>query len=259
LKLAISGKGGVGKTTLSAALALRFAEDGRKVIAVDADPDSNLAATLGFPEPEKIVPLIEMKALIAERTGAEPGSFGAYFKLNPKVDDIPERYAPAYRGIRLLLMGGLRKGGSGCFCPESAFLKALLAHVLVGRKDVVILDMEAGIEHLGRGTSQAMDALIVVVEPSRRSMETALRIRGLASDLGVRSVFVVGNKVREAEDEDFIRAHLNGMELLGVIRYDREIVDQVSGAVVVAAEEIKQRIEERLNITAEHAETAEKS
>ena len=247
MKLAISGKGGVGKTTLAAALALRFAEDGRKVIAVDADPDSNLAATLGFPEPDKIVPLIEMKALIAERTGAEPGSFGAYFKLNPKVDDIPERYAPEYRGIRLLVMGGLQKrGGSGCFCPESAFLRALLAHLLVGREDVVILDMEAGIEHLGRGTSQAVDALIVVVEPSRRSIETALRIQGLASDLGVRKVFVVGNKVRDAEDEDFIRAHLSGMELLGVIRYDREIVDQVDGAVLVAAEEIVQRIVERL-------------
>jgi len=252
----------VGKTTLAAALALRFAEEGRKVIAIDADPDSNLAATLGFPEPERIVPLIEMKALIAERTGAEPGSFGAYFKLNPKVDDIPERYAPEHRGIRLLVMGGLRKGGSGCFCPEHAFLKALLAHLLVGREDIVILDMEAGIEHLGRGTAQAVDALIVVVEPSRRSIETALRIQELASELGVRKVFVVGNKVRDAEDVDFIRAHLSttpfgfaqgmlkgglsGMELLGVIRYDREIVDQVGGAVVVAAEEIKQGIAEQL-------------
>ena len=254
MKLAISGKGGVGKTTLSAALALRFAEDGRKVIAVDADPDSNLAATLGFPDPERIVPLIEMKALIAERTGAEPGKLGAYFKLNPQVDDIPERYAPEYRGIRLLVMGGMPKGGGGCFCPEHAFLRALLAHLLVGREDVVILDMEAGIEHLGRGTAQAVDALVVVVEPSRRSIETALRIQGLASDLGVRKVFVVGNKVRDAEDEDFIRAHLSatlkaslsGMALLGMIRYDREIVDQVGGSVVVAAEEIKQRIVERL-------------
>lgn len=247
MKLAISGKGGVGKTTLAAALALRFAEEGRKVIAIDADPDSNLAATLGFPDPEKIVPLIEMKALIAERTGAEPGGFGAYFKLNPKVDDIPERHAPEHRGIRLLVMGGLRKGGSGCFCPEHAFLKALLAHLLVGREDVVILDMEAGIEHLGRGTAQAVDALVVVVEPSRRSIETALRIQGLASELGLSKVFMVGNKTRDAEDTDFIRAHLSGMELLGVIQYDREIVDRVSGSVVSAAKEIKQRIAERLS------------
>jgi len=247
LKLAITGKGGVGKTTLAATLALLFSKDDDRVIAIDADPDSNLAATLGFPEPEKIVPLVDMKELISERTEVQSGGFGSYFKLNPKVDDIPERYGPEYQGVRLLAMGGGRKGGSGCFCPESAFLRSLLAHLLIGREDVVILDMEAGIEHLTRGTAQGVDALIVVVEPGKRSVETAFRIKELASDLNIGNLFVVGNKVRDHSDADFIREHISDLDLLGLIAYDREMEDPIGETALEMVRPIKACLAEKLS------------
>jgi CO dehydrogenase maturation factor len=246
MKLAISGKGGVGKTTLAAALALLFRRDGSRVIAVDADPDSNLAATLGFPNPGGIVPLSEMKDLIAERTGAGQGGYGGYFKLNPKVDDIPDAYAPEHRGIKLLVMGGARKGGGGCVCPESAFLRALLAHVLFNREDVVLLDMEAGVEHLSRGTARGVDALIAVVEPGRRSFETATRIKALAGDLGIRRVFAVGNRVRDHADEEFIQAGISGLDLLGFVPYCREAETGVSNDVAETAAGIKANLAARL-------------
>lgn len=232
MKLAITGKGGVGKTTLSAGLALLFARDGNRVIGVDADPDSNLAATLGFPDPEEITPLIEMKELIAERTGAQPGASGAIFTLNPKVDDIPESCFPEHEGIRLLSMGGgNREGGSGCLCPESAFLRALMAHLMFGRKDVVILDMEAGVEHLTRGTAQRVDALVVVVEPGRRSLETARRIRRLGAELGIKKVWAVANKVRGEEDRQFVLQTLEEMEMevVSFVPYRSEVVESGMG------------------------------
>ena len=247
MKLAITGKGGVGKTTLAAGLALSFAQDGKRVIAIDADPDSNLAATLGFPEPEKIIPLVDMKELIAERTGVEPGTVGGYFKLNPKVDDIPDRFSREHRGIRLLLMGGAKKGGSGCFCPENAFLKAVLSHLFFAREDVVILDMEAGIEHLGRGTAEGVDGLIVVVEPSMRSMETALRIKSLAKDLKIERVFLVGNKVRSDEDMDFIKENVSDFEILGFIWYNKNLIDKVTNYIIEEVKEIKEGLIRRQN------------
>jgi len=240
MKLAITGKGGVGKTTLAAGLALAFAQDGKKVIAIDADPDSNLAATLGFPEPEKIVPLVEMKELIEERTGVEPGTMGGYFKLNPRVDDIPDRFSIEHQGIKVLLMGRVKKGGSGCFCPENAFLRAILSHLFFSREDVVILDMEAGIEHLGRGTAEGVDSLIVVVEPSMRSIETASRIQSLAKDLKIRRVFLVGNKVRAREDINFIRKNVSDFEILGFIWYNNNLVDKVTDSIITEIKEIKE-------------------
>lgn len=225
MKIAISGKGGVGKTLLAALLSKIFAESGYSVIAIDADPDANLAATLGFPHPEKITPISEMSDLIEERTGARPGKSAPYFKLNPKVDDIPEKYAHRLDGIRLMRMGNVKPGGSGCYCPENALLKTLLAHLLVARKEVVILDMEAGIEHLGRGTAGAVDALIVVVEPGRRSIETAFSIKQLASELGLKKLAVVGNKIRSQSDKDFLVSSLPGFKFLGFIPYDQAIVD----------------------------------
>lgn len=246
MKIAVTGKGGVGKTTLSSGLALLFAGEGKQVIAIDADPDANLAATLGFPEPDKIVPLIEMEDLIAERTGTQKGSYGAFFTLNPKVDDIPEEYCVEHRGIRMLVMGTEKGGGGGCFCPESAFLQALLAHLLVGRDDVVILDMEAGIEHLSRGTAQGVDAFLIVVEPSRRSIETAFRIKELAADLKVRNVFVVGNKVREPADTAFIKQHALGLEFLGSICYNRDVVDDVDERTLEEIGRIKKCLMEKL-------------
>jgi len=240
MKLAITGKGGVGKTTLAAGLALSFSQDGKRVIAIDADPDSNLAATLGFPEPEKIVPLVEMKELIAERTGVEPGTVGGYFKLNPKVDDIPDKFSREHQGIKLLLMGRVKKGGSGCFCPENAFLKAVLSHLFFSREDVVILDMEAGIEHLGRGTAEGVDGLIVVVEPSMRSIETAFRIKSLAKDLKINRIFLVGNKVRNDKDIDFIRKNSSDFEILGFIWYNNKLIDKVTNSMIGEIKEIKE-------------------
>jgi len=225
MKIAISGKGGVGKTLLASLLCKTFAESGYSVLAIDADPDSNLAATLGFPHPEKIIPLSEMKTLIEERTGARPGQVGSFFKLNPKVDDLPERYSVTYNGIRLMVMGKIKKGGSGCYCPENALLGALVTHLLLSRDEIVIIDTEAGIEHLGRATAKAVDKLIVVVEPGRRSIETAYRINKLARDIGLQNIAIVGNKIRSQPEKEFLVSSLPGFELLGFIPYDQALVD----------------------------------
>lgn len=225
MKIAISGKGGVGKTLLASLLSKTFVEFGYSVIAIDADPDANLAATLGFAHPEKITPISEMSSLIEERTGVRPGQVAPYFKLNPKVDDLPEKYSLKYNGIKLMVMGQIKKGGSGCYCPENALLRALLVHLLVARDEVVILDMEAGIEHLGRGTARAVDKLIIVVEPGRRSVETAYRIDKLAKDIGLQSIAVVGNKLRRQSEREFLTSSLPGFEFLGFIPYDQAIVD----------------------------------
>ena len=230
MKIAISGKGGVGKTLLASLLARAFSKSGYRVIAIDADPDANLAATLGFPDAGKVTPISEMKELIEERTETQPGKSGPYFKLNPRVDDIPDRYSLKHNGIRLLVMGPLKKGGSGCYCPENALLSALLAHLLIARDEVVILDMAAGIEHLGRGTAKAVDKLIVVVEPGRSSLETAYRIAKLAKDIGLENIAVVANKVHSQKEREFITSGLSGFELLGFIPYDQAMVDaDVSG------------------------------
>jgi CO dehydrogenase maturation factor len=225
MKIAISGKGGVGKTLLAALLSRTFVDSGYSVIAIDADPDSNLAATLGFPHPEKITPISEMSDLIEERTGVRPGQVGAMFRLNPKVDDLPEKYSLEYNGIRLMVMGRVKKGGTGCYCPENALLKALIDHLFLGRNEVVILDMEAGIEHLGRGTSRVVDKLIVVVEPGRRSLETAYTIKQLAKDIGLQNIAVVGNKLRSKADREFLISNLPDFKFLGFIPYDQAVVD----------------------------------
>jgi len=225
MKIAISGKGGVGKTLLASFLCKIFAEAGYSVIAIDADPDANLASTLGFPNADKITPVSEMKELIEQRTGARAGQTGSFFKLNPRVDDLPEKYSLQHDGIRLMVMGRVKKGGTGCYCPENALLQALLVHLLVARDEVVILDMEAGIEHLGRGTAKAVDKLIVVVEPGRRSIDTAYRINKLAEDIGLQNIAVVGNKIRSQSDREAIISSLPGFEFLGFIPYDQAIVD----------------------------------
>ncbi len=225
MKIAISGKGGVGKTLFAALLARRFADSGYSVLAIDADPDANLAATLGFPDPEKITAISEMKDLVEERTGARPGKSEVYFKLNPKVDDLPEKYAVKGNGIRLMVMGQVKQGGSGCYCPENVLLQALVNHLLLARDEVVILDMEAGIEHLGRATARAVDKLIVVVEPGRRAVETAHRIVKLAQDIGLRNIAMVGNKIRRQSEKEFLLSSLADFEFLGFIPYDQAVVD----------------------------------
>ncbi len=225
MKLAITGKGGVGKTFISALLAEVLSESNVKVFAIDADPDSNLASALGFPGAEKITPLIELKEIIEERTGAKPGSVTSYFTLNPKVDDIPDKFFVKKGGISLAVMGSVKGGGLGCICPESAFLKALLSHLIVERDEAVILDMEAGIEHLGRGTAASVDMLIIVVEPGSRSLETALRIKKLAVETGLKKISVIGNKIREEKDEAFLRKSLEGFDFLGFVPFSRKLID----------------------------------
>lgn len=218
MKIAVSGKGGVGKTTLASGLALHYADAGRRVFAIDADPDANLGSGLGA-TPEQVEackPLSEEADLIEERTGARPGA-GGMFSLNPEVSDVPEICGIDVGGVRLLKMGTVERGGSGCMCSESSFLKALLANLLLERDDVVVLDMEAGIEHLGRGTAEGVDAFLVVVEPGMRSVQTAHHVAALAADLGVRHILAVGNKVRTPQDADFIREHLGDVPLVAVI------------------------------------------
>jgi len=225
MKIAISGKGGVGKTTLAAMLINYFRDQGKKVLAVDADPDANLALALGVTDPENIVPLSQMREMVAERTESQPGKMGGFFKLNPKVDDIPEKYARQLDGIKLIVMGGVKKGGSGCICPESVLLRTLVTHMVLLRDEVVVMDMEAGIEHLGRATAKGVDWLIVVVEPGRRSVETALHVRQLAVDLGLHRVAVVGNKIRREADEAFLRKSLPDLPFLGFIPFDERIIE----------------------------------
>src|SRR4030043_625647 len=205
MKIAITGKGGVGKTTLASLLSHIFAAEGKRVIAVDADPDANLASALGIPkdESEKIRPVADMAELIEERTGAKVGSMGGMFKLNPKVDDLPEGIGYHLNSIILLTMGKSKAAASGCYCPENALLRRLLSHLVIERSEVVIVDMEAGIEHLTRGIAVSVDAFIVVVEPGQRSMQTARAVFEMADKLDIQKVFVVANKVRGSEDLSF--------------------------------------------------------
>ena len=243
MKLAVSGKGGVGKTTFSSLLARTLSDRGKTVLAIDADPDANLAAALGVTDGESVKPIAEMKEMIFERTGAQPGTIGGFFKLNPKVDDIPDTLSVQLDNIKLMRLGSVKKGGGGCLCPESTLLKALVTHVVLGRDEMVIMDMEAGIEHLGRATAQAVDKLIVVVEPGRRSMDTANHIRQLAGDIGVTKVLIVGSKTRGPEDRKFLRDALNGFDFLGFIDYDQDIIACDMKGVCPADSAEKARVE----------------
>ncbi len=224
MKIAVTGKGGVDKTTLAGTMARVFAADGYKVLAVDADPDANLASAVGIsPDVARaIVPIADMKELIEERTGATLGTMGGFFKINPRVDDIPDELSVPFDGIRLMVMGTVKEGAGGCVCPESVLLRSLLRHLLLRRKEVVVLDMEAGIEHLGRGTAEAVDAMIVVVEPGARSARTADSIRKLAADIGVKRVFVVLNKVDPTEVEQ-VKGLLPDLEIIGSLPYSDDV------------------------------------
>lgn len=225
MKLAISGKGGVGKTTFSSLLIRTLNDMGKKILAIDADPDANLAAALGIADAHRITPIAEMKALIMERTGAKPGTMGGFFRLNPQVDDLPDALAVQKERIKLMRLGSVKKGGGGCLCPESTLLKALVMHIVLARDEVVVMDMEAGIEHLGRATASAVDKLIVVVEPGRRSIDTAAHIRKLASEIKLQQLFIVGNKVRGPKDEQFLKRHLADFEILGFLPHADELIE----------------------------------
>lgn len=225
MKIAVAGKGGVGKTTLAATLAHLYAAEGRKVIAVDADPDANLGLALGFPEDvlADIVPISAMRQMIAERTGA--GADRTLYRLNPKVDDIVDLYGREYGGVKLLTLGTVETAGGGCVCPENTMLKLILMDLVLRRKDVAILDMEAGLEHLGRGTTSGMDQFIVVIEPGARSVQTYRNVRRLALQLGVKRIGVVANKLRNDADESFVRERIPEEDLLGLIRFNPAVID----------------------------------
>lgn len=225
MKIAITGKGGVGKTTFAATLARMYADEGRPVLAADADPDANLGLALGFTEEEldSIVPISKMRKLVEERTGAD--EFNKIFRMNPKVDDIPDKFAKTCNGVKLLVLGTVETGGSGCVCPEHVMLKRIINHLMLRSNDVVVLDMEAGLEHLGRGTTSGVDEFVVVIEPGARSVQTYKNVKRLANDLGVKQVRVVANKVRSADDEEYIRSKIPADDLLGFIHYNSEVID----------------------------------
>ena len=225
MKLAITGKGGVGKTTLSSTLARLYAAEGRTVLAADVDPDANLGLALGLSQEEAdaIIPISKMRTLVEERTGATAAN--QFYKLNPYVADIPDIYAKEINGVKLLVMGTVDVGGTGCVCPEHVMLKSILSSLTYRKNDVVIMDMEAGLEHLGRGTAANMDQFVVVIEPGARSVQTYRNVKRLAKDLGVKRVRVVANKVRDDRDEAFIRSAIPAEDLLGCIHYNPEIMD----------------------------------
>ena len=224
MKVAITGKGGVGKTTFASTLCRLYAEEGRTVLAADVDPDANLGLALGLTEEEvnAIVPISKMKQLAKERTGANASN--TFYKLNPQVSDLPDELSKDINGVKLLVMGTVDTGGTGCVCPEHVMLKAILSSLVFRKDDVVVMDMEAGLEHLGRGTASMMDQFIVVIEPGARSVQTYERIKQLARDIGVTKVRVVANKVRDEQDEEFIRARIPEEDLLGFIHYNTDVI-----------------------------------
>lgn len=225
MKIAVTGKGGVGKTTLAATLARLYAAEGRPVLAADVDPDANLGLALGLSEEEvnAIVPVSKMKELAKERTGANESN--TFYRLNPEVSDLPDKLSKDIAGVKLLVMGTVDLGGTGCVCPEHVMLKAILTNLVFRKDDVVIMDMEAGLEHLGRGTASMMDQFIAVIEPGARSIQTYTRIKQLAADIGVTKVRVVANKIRSEEDKAFIRDRIPPEDLLGFISYNAEVID----------------------------------
>lgn len=221
MKVAVTGKGGVGKTTVAAFLARCWRDGGQQVVAVDADPDANLAGTLGY-RGQDIVPIVKLKSLIEERVGGGEG-WGTFLRMNPRVDDIPQEFGVVVEGIRVLVMGTIERGRRGCACPENILLREVLNHLILEDQEHVVVDMEAGVEHLGRGTAEGVDEMLVVVEPGWASLQTAARVAELARDLGIRRIRAIANKISGEPDLAFVRAHLAGPPLVGVLPFDRDL------------------------------------
>lgn len=227
MRIAVSGKGGAGKTTLTAALAGCYTASGLRVLVVDADPDGNLASALGFPQGliNKIVPIAEMKKMIEERTGKGQDISG-FFRLNPNVSDLLDKFGVMFDNIRFLSMGTIKKGAEGCMCPANILLKNLMQHLLLDKdRDVLIMDMDAGIEHMGRATASCVDAFIVVVEPGLRSVQTAKSVERLARDIGVKNIFVVCNKIHYPHEYEVLTNSLQGLKILGSISYNNCLIE----------------------------------
>jgi CO dehydrogenase maturation factor len=225
MKIAISGKGGVGKSSIAAALAILLARNNKKVLALDADPDANLANCLGFSREEqnKIVPIARHKELVEERTGAKINQYGQIFKLNPEVSDIAGDFAVKHNGVNLLVTGAVKRGGGGCACPENVLVRALVTDLIMFKDDVLIMDMEAGIEHLGRATTRGIDCMIIVVEPGQNSIDCANRIFKMCSEINLKNIAVVANKINSENDKAFIKNALPNCKFLGAIPWSNEI------------------------------------
>lgn len=225
MKLAVAGKGGVGKSTIAAALSLLLAKRGRKVLALDADPDANLASALGISlkMQKSIVPIAMQKALIEERTGAKIKSYGQMFKLNPEVSDIANSYTFKHNGVALLVLGAIGDGGSGCACPENVLIKALVTDLILHKDEALVMDFEAGIEHLGRATAKGVDAMLVVVEPSAWSLGCAQKIFVMAGEIGIEDIRVVANKITSTDDERFVKEALPGKKIIGTIPFSQKL------------------------------------
>ena len=251
MKIAITGKGGTGKTTIAAILGYLFSEDDKKIFFIDCDPDRNLATTIGFNDEElkQIKPIVELKDIIAERT--ELNNYGM-FKLNPKVDDIPDNFSISKNNMKYLFIGTIKKGGSGCYCPENAFLRALLNHLLIQRDEIIILDMPAGIEHLTRGTVKSINFLIIICEPTIRSVQTSQQIEELAKDIGLTKIHLIGNKIVQEGDIDFLISLLSQEKFLGFVQYDKNLVQfeqkqkplyEISNKILSDVRKIKEKLD----------------
>jgi CO dehydrogenase maturation factor len=255
VKIAIGGKGGVGKTTVCAVLAQLYADDGYDVLAIDADPNANLASALGIASEQSPEPLIKMKHLIAERTGTGKDALGAYFKLNPKVSDLPERYSLEVDGLKLLVLGAITQAGAGCACPEGAFLKALLTYTILQRQEVVMVDLAAGVEFMGRASIQGIDALVVVVEPGSRSIETAINIVRMSKELGIKQVAAIANKITDAGQVKTIKSQLAKANIttLANIEYSPAVqeADLQQRSVFQADSELVEQLREAKNVLAD--------
>jgi CO dehydrogenase maturation factor len=223
MKVAFAGKGGVGKTTLAALFIKALSKSGHRVLAVDCDPVTNLGRLLGIADADKIIPVAEMKELISERMGTSQDR--SFYKLNPKVDDIPDKFAKGQGNMKLIVMGTVKTGGAGCMCPESNFLKALLGRLLLTENEFVVMDMEAGIEHLGRATARFVDHLFIVTEPSLGSIDAAKKIALLSADIKIKNISILLNKARGNEEIDFIKAKIAPLEFRGAIPFDEKISD----------------------------------
>jgi CO dehydrogenase maturation factor len=222
MKIAVTGKGGSGKTTIAAGLIKLLVEKKKSVIAVDCDPDISLGLSLDFPQYAQVRPICEMKSLIAERTESDPSRPQGFFKINPQVDDIPEKFCPQDKGVRLIVMGKVSKPQGGCLCPENTFVRSLVGHLVLKEDEVVVLDMAAGSEHLGRATARGVDAFLIVTEPSKMSVDTARHIQELAKGLGIAKIFFIGNKIKGQSDIDFLKAALDE-GLIGTISLSRAL------------------------------------
>jgi CO dehydrogenase maturation factor len=218
MKIAVSGKGGAGKTTVAALMAAELTRRGFHVTAIDADPNPTLAAGLGF-DAGPVTPLTEMADEIEERVGG-----AGVIRLNPRVDDLVDRIAITRDGLQLIVAGSVSRGGAGCACPQGILLRRLLEHVVLSLEEAVVIDLEAGLEHLGRRTAEAADALLVVVDPTNAGVETARRIARLAADIGLRRVALVANRIVDPSDLAFLAERLPGWEIAGELPYSPAVL-----------------------------------